>query len=118
MKIKKLQYLGRLMRNEQRFYILQSILQGKVPVSYTHLDVYKRQLLEYFSAPQGDTTVVAAVDLFLRALQLVREARIFHDSKHTLMFSCAYNHKNNYINNIKKVKNFVPTTTNTSRSMY
>ena len=29
-KIRKLQYLGHLMRNEQRFYLLQSILQGKV----------------------------------------------------------------------------------------
>ena len=29
-KIRKLQYLGDLMRNEQRFYLLQSILQGKV----------------------------------------------------------------------------------------
>ena len=30
MKIRKLEYLGHLMRNEQRFYLLQSILQGKV----------------------------------------------------------------------------------------
>ena len=29
-KIRKLQYLGHLMRNEKRFYLLQSILQGKV----------------------------------------------------------------------------------------
>ena len=29
-KIRKLYYLGHLMRNEQRFYVLQSIIQGKV----------------------------------------------------------------------------------------
>ena len=29
-KIRKLQYQGHLMRNEQRFYLLQSILQGQV----------------------------------------------------------------------------------------